>query len=391
MNSHRRVKTVCALLGALAAGGAAHADVRIGFSGPLSGPQAVVGQDQADGFALALEQLGGKLGGQATTVIKEDDQLKPEIGVQIVRKFLERDRVDAIVGLGYSNVLMATLRRLSESGVPAIATSAGPSPMAGSQCAANVFSVSFQNDGFGEAIGKLMQEKGYKNVYLMAPNYQAGKDMLAGFKRFYKGTVAEEVYTQVNQADYSAEITQLQSSKADALFMFYTGGMGVNFTKQLSQSGMVGKLPVYSTFTVDGANLPALRESAVGVVSGNMWDATLENAENARFVKTLIAKYQRVPSAYAATGYDAANLLDVAVRKVNGKVTDKPAFVAAVKAAGNEFKSVRGPFKFNTNNLPIQDYYAFEMVKDDGQIRGKLIATPLKDHKDAYYSACALK
>ena len=391
MNSHRRVKTACALLGALAAGGAAHADVRIGFSGPLSGPQAVVGQDQADGFALALEQLGGKLGGQATTVIKEDDQLKPEIGVQIVRKFLERDRVDAIVGLGYSNVLMATLRRLSESGVPAIATSAGPSPMAGSQCAANVFSVSFQNDGFGEAIGKLMQEKGYKNVYLMAPNYQAGKDMLAGFKRFYKGAVAAEVYTQVNQADYSAEITQLQSSKADALFMFYTGGMGVNFTKQLSQSGMVGKLPVYSTFTVDGANLPALRESAVGVVSGNMWDATLENAENARFVKTFIAKYQRVPSAYAATGYDAANLLDVAVRKVNGKVTDKPAFVAAVKAAGTEFKSVRGPFRFNVNNLPIQDYYAFEMVKDDGQIRGKLIATPLKDHKDAYYSACALK
>jgi branched-chain amino acid transport system substrate-binding protein len=391
MNSHCMVKTVCALLGALAAGGAAHADVRIGFSGPLSGPQAVVGQDQADGFTLALEQLGGKLGGQATTVIKEDDQLKPEIGVQIVRKFLERDRVDAIVGLGYSNVLMATLRRLSESGIPAIATSAGPSPMAGSQCAANVFSVSFQNDGFGEAIGKLMQEKGYKNVYLMAPNYQAGKDMLAGFKRFYKGTVAEEVYTQVNQADYSAEITQLQSSKADALFMFYTGGMGVNFTKQLSQSGMVGKLPVYSTFTVDGANLPALRESAVGVVSGNMWDATLDNPENARFVKTFIAKYQRAPSAYAATGYDAAQLLDVAVRKVNGKVTDKPAFVAAVKAAGSEFKSVRGPFKFNSNNLPIQDYYAFEMVKDDGQVRGKLISTPLKDHKDAYYSACALK
>jgi branched-chain amino acid transport system substrate-binding protein len=370
---------------------AALADVRIGFSGPLSGSQAVVGQDQLDGFMLGLEERANKLGGQTVVLLKEDDQLKPEVAAQLTRQFIERDKVDAIVGLGYSNIVMANLRRLTESGVVSLATSAGPSPMAGADCAANVFSVAYQNDGFGEAIGKLMQDKGFKNVYLLAPNYQAGKDMLAGYKRFYKGALAAEVYTQVGQTDYSAEITQLQAAKPDAIFAFYPGGMGVNFVKQLSQAGVVGKTPVYSTFTVDGVNLPALRDAAVGVVSGNMWSTTLNNPQNLKFVKAFEAKFQRSPSSYAAIGYDAASLLDAAVLKVRGNTGDKKAFAAAVKAAGAEFKSVRGPFRFNNNNMPVQNFYAFEMVKEGADYKSKLIATPLPDHKDAYATACTMK
>lgn len=388
MSSSIKAVLACSALGLCVA---AQADVKIGFSGPLSGSQAMVGQEQLDGFLLGLDLLGGKLGGQPTTVVKEDDQLKPEVGIQVLRQFLERDKVDALVGLGYSNIVMANLRRLKESGVVAIATGAGPSPLAGAECAANVFSTSFQNDGFGEAIGKLMADKGYRNVYLMAPNYQAGKDMLAGFKRFYKGPVAAEVYTQVNQTDYSAEITSLQAAKPDALFVFYTGGMGVNFVKQLSQAGLVGTLPVYSTFTVDGANLAALQDAAVGVVSSNMWDASLVTAENERFIKAFEAKYKRTPSAYAASAFDAAQILDVAVRKLNGKLDDKAAFAAAVHAAGAEIKSVRGPFKFNRNNLPIQNYYAFEITGSNGVYKSKLVATPLHDHEDAYVAACPLK
>ncbi|MDO9284306.1 MAG: ABC transporter substrate-binding protein, partial [Aquabacterium sp.] len=213
----------------------------IGLMAPLSGPQALVGQDQVDGFMLALEQRGGKLGGQATTVVKEDDQLKPEVGQQAVRKLIDKDKVAAIVGLSFSNVLMGSLPRLAESGVVAIATNAGPSPLAGAQCKANLFSMAWQNDGAAEAMGKFAQDRGLKRVYLMAPNYQAGKDMLAGFKRFYKGQVVDEVYTQVNQPDYSAEIAQLQSAKPEALFVFYPGGMGINFVKQMSQAGLAGK------------------------------------------------------------------------------------------------------------------------------------------------------
>jgi len=361
----------------------------IGFMAPLSGPVAVVGQDQVDGFMLALEQLGGKLGGQPATVLREDDQLKPEIGGQIVRKFIDKDKVDAIVGLSFSNVLMASMPRIAESGTVAIATNAGPSPVAGAGCKANVFSTAWQNDGAAEAMGKFAQDKGVKKVYLMAPNYQAGKDMMAGFKRYFKGQVVDEVYTQVNQPDYAAELAQLQAAKPDAVFVFYPGGMGVNFVKQMAQAGLMKSIPLYSVFTVDGTTLPALRDAAVGSVSGAMWDAALDTPENRKFVAAFEAKYKRTPSEYAATAYDAAQVLNIALAKA--KPGDNKALAAAVKAAGGEVKSVRGPFAFNNNNLPIQNYYAFETVKSGNTVTGKLVATPLVKQVDAYHAQCALK
>jgi len=376
------------LIAALVAASATAASANtIGLMAPLSGPQALVGQDQVDGFMLALEQRGGKLGGKVATVVKEDDQLKPEVGQQAVRKLIDKDKVDAIVGLSFSNVLMGSLPRIAESGVVAIATNAGPSPVAGAQCKANLFSMAWQNDGAAEAMGKFAQDRGIKRVYLMAPNYQAGKDMLAGFKRFYKGQVVDEVYTQVNQPDYSAEIAQLQAAKPEALFVFYPGGMGINFVKQMSQAGLGGKLPLYSVFTVDGTTLPSLREAAAGTISGGMYDAALDNAENRKFVAAFEAKYKRTPSLYAATGYDAANLLDIAFQKAGG---DPKKLAAAVKAAGSELKSVRGPFAFGKNNMPVQDYYAFETARDGSKLVTRLIGTPLKAHVDPYASQCTL-
>lgn len=376
-----------ALATALAASSVAASAATIGFMAPLSGPQALVGQDQLDGFLLAVDQLGGQLGGTAAKVLKEDDQLKPEVGQQIVRKLIDKDKVDAIVGLSFSNVLMGSLPRLAEAGVVAIATNAGPSPIAGAQCKANVFSMAWQNDGAAEAMGKFAQDRGIRRVYLMAPNYQAGKDMLAGFKRFYKGQVVDEAYTQVNQPDYSAEIAQLQAAKPDAVFVFYPGGMGINFVKQMSQAGLMGKLPLYSVFTVDGTTLPSLRDAAVGTVSATMYDAALDTPENRKFVAAFESRYKRTPSLYAAAGYDAAHLLDAALRKAGGDPKKLP---AAVKAAGGEFKSVRGPFRFNKNNMPVQNYYAFETVRDGGKVATKLVGTPLASHADAYAAQCNL-
>lgn len=390
MNTNLTLKAVMASACALTLQ-AAQADVVIGFSGPLSGPVAAVGQDQYDGFMLGIEQLGAKLGGQNVKVLREDDQLKPELGNQIARKFIDRDKVDAIVGLGFSNVLMASLPRIVESGTVAIATNAGPSPLAGKGCLPNVFSTAWQNDGTAEAMGKFAQDSNYKRVYLMAPNYQAGKDYIAGFKRFYKGEVADEVYTQVNQPDYSAEIAQLQAAGPDAVFAFYPGGMGVNFVKQFSQAGLSRKVPMMSAFTVDGTALPALRDAAVGVISGAMWDVALKTPGNVEFVAAFSKKYGRAPSHYAAVGYDTANLLNIAVGKVKGNTADKAAFAAAVKAAGAELKAVRGPFRFNTNNMPVQNYYAFQVVKEGTQVAVKQLGTPLSSHQDAYVSQCAPK
>jgi branched-chain amino acid transport system substrate-binding protein len=381
------------LIGACAAmllAAAAQAQVKIGFLASLSGPVAIVGQDQYDGFMLAIEQGGGKLGGQAVTVIKEDDQLKPEVGNQIVRKFLDKERVHAIVGLGFSNVMMASHKLIVDSGTVAIATNAGPSQVAGSACAANVFSVAWQNDGAAESMGKFMQEKGYKRVYLMAPNYQAGKDMILGFKRFFKGEVVDEVYTQLGQSDFSAEISQLQSARPDAVFAFYPAGIGINYIRQLSQAGLLAKLPNYSVFTVDGTTLPALREAAIGTTFGAMWDAALDTPENRAFVTAFNARYKRIPSEYAATGYDAARLLDAALSKAGAQFADKRALAAAVKAAGSQFKSVRGAFRFNKNNMPVQNYYAFQVVNEAGKAAVKLLGTSLTAHADAYQSKCAL-
>ena len=378
-----------AALAALASASAIASAATIGIMAPLSGPVAVVGQDQVDGFMLAVEQLGGKLGGKPATVIKEDDQLKPEIGGQIVRKFIDKDKVDAIVGLSFSNVMMASLPRIVESGTVAIATNAGPSPLAGAGCKANVFSTAWQNDGAAEAMGKFAQEKGVKRVYLMAPNYQAGKDMLTGFKRTFKGQIVDEVYTQVNQPDYAAELAQLQGAKPDALFVFYPGGMGVNFVKQMAQAGLMKSIPLYSVFTVDGTTLPGLRDAAVGSISGAMWDAALDTPENQKFVAAFESKYKRTPSEYAATAYDAAQVLNIALAKA--KPGDNKSLAAAVKAAGSEIKSVRGPFAFNNNNLPVQNYYAFETIKTSNGVGGKLIATPMTRQADAYHAQCALK
>jgi branched-chain amino acid transport system substrate-binding protein len=229
--------------------------------------------------------------------VKEDDQLKPEVGQQAVRKLIDKDKVDAIVGLSFSNVLMGSLPRLAESGVGAIATNAGPSPLAGAQCKANLFSMAWQNDGAVETMGKFAQDCSLKPVYLMPPNDQAGKDRLAGFKRVYKGQVVDVAYTQVNLSDYSAEIAQLQAARRDALFVFYPGGLGINFVKQVSQAGLSGKLPLYSVFTVEGMTLPSLREAAVGTISGGMYDAALDNPENRKFVAAFEAKYKRTEAA----------------------------------------------------------------------------------------------
>jgi len=390
MNTNRTLKHL-ALAASVLGLSAAHAEIKIGFTGPLSGPVAAVGQDQYDGFLLGIEMLGKKLGGEEVSVIREDDQLKPELGNQIARKLIDRDKVDAIVGLGFSNVLMASLPRIVESGTVAIATNAGPSPIAGAGCLPNVFSTAWQNDGTAEAMGKFAQDSGYKRVYLMAPNYQAGKDYIAGFKRHYKGQVLDEVYTQVNQPDYSAEIAQLQAAGPDAVFVFYPGGMGVNFVKQFSQAGLMKKTPLLSAFTVDGTTLPSLRDAAVGAISGAMWDVALKTPGNAEFVAAFNKKFGRVPSLYAAVGFDTANLLDIAVRKVKGNTADKAKWTAAVKAAGAELKSVRGPFRFNANNMPVQNYYAFQTVKDGANITVKQLGTPLPEHQDPYVAQCKAK
>jgi branched-chain amino acid transport system substrate-binding protein len=367
-----------------------YAQVKIGFIGTLSGPGAAIGQDQYDAFMLVVEQNGGKLGGTPVQVIKEDDQLKPDVAVQVAQKLIEKDKVSIVTGVTFSNVMMAVHKPITSAGIFLIGSNAGPVQITGAGCSPYFFSTSWNNDQLHEAAGQLAMNFGYKNVYLMAPNYQAGKDALSGFKRNYKNGISDEVLTQINQPDYSAEIAQLQAAKPDAVFVFYPGGMGVNFVKQYRQAGLLGKLPLLSVSTIDGSTLPALKEIAVGAITSSPYSPDLDNDANKKFVAAFKKRYNRDPSFFAAQSYDAAQLLDSALIKVKGNVTDKEAFRAALKLA--DFKSVRGPFKFNNNQFPIANFYRVDVVKDgSGNAVFANKGIILENHKDSFASLCAMK
>ncbi len=385
-----KLSGVVLALGLMTLGGAAQAQIKIGFLATMSGPAGALGQDQYDAFMLGIEHAGGKLGGQAVQVIREDDQLKPDLGVQLAQKLIERDKVNLITGVTFSNVMMAVHKPITDAGVLLLGSNAGPTPITGKGCSPMYFSTSWNNDSLHESMGQHATDAGYKRVYLLAPNYQAGKDALSGFKRFYKGTVIDEVYTQVNQPDYSAEIAQLQAANPDAIYVFYPGGMGVNFVKQYRQAGLLGKIPMLSTSTVDGTTLPALKDLALGAVTGSPYSPDLDNPENKKFVADFQAKYKRLPSLYAAQSYDAAMLLNSALTKTGGKTDNKEALRAALKAA--DFKSVTGPFKFNNNQFPIRNFYRVDVAKNAaGEAAFVNKGVALKDHADAYHKECPLK
>ena len=388
MKAYLKSAALAALFGSTLA--LAQTPVKIGFMAELSGPQGALGQDQYDAFMMVVQANGGKLGGVPVEILKEDSQLKPEVAVQIVDKLIERDRVPIITGLTFSNVLMAVFKKVVDKEVFLIGSNAGPSPIAGAQCSPYFYSTSWQNDQQAEVVGKYASDKGFKRIVAMAPNYQAGKDFVAGFKRYYKTPLANEIYTSLSQQDYSAELAQVQSANPDAVFVFYPGGLGVNFVKQYAQAGLKGKYPLLNISTTDGINLPAQGDAALGAVLGTAWGPDFKNAQNQKFVADFEAKFKRIPSQYAAQAYDSALLLDSAIAKVKGNVADKKAFMAALRAA--DFKSIRGDFKFNVNGYPIQDLHVFEVAKDDkGRNSLKTLATPLKADKDGYFDKCALK
>jgi branched-chain amino acid transport system substrate-binding protein len=380
--------TIAALF--IAAAAQAQAPIKIGFMAELSGPQGALGKDQLDAFMMVVEANGGKLGGVPVQIIREDSQLKPEVAVQIVDKLIEKDNVPIITGVTFSNIMMAVHKKVVEKQVFLIGSNAGPSPIAGAQCSPFFYSASWQNDQQAEVVGKYAHDKNIDKVVTIAPNYQAGKDFVAGFKRYYQTPVVAELWPAVTQQDFSAEIAQIQAANPKAVYAFMPGGLGINFVKQWAQAGLKGKIALLTTSTTDGIGLPAMGDAGLGVISGTFWGPDFANAANQKFVKDFEAKYKRIPSQYAAQAYDSALLLDSAIAKVKGNVADKAAFQVALKAA--DFKSVRGDFKFNNNNFPIQDFHMFEAIKDgQGRYTLKTIATPLKADKDAYFDKCAMK
>jgi branched-chain amino acid transport system substrate-binding protein len=348
----------------------------------------VLGQQARDGFQLAVKDLGGKLGGREVDVIVVDDELKPDVAVTKVKGLLERDKVDFVVGPIFSNVAVAVHKPIVDANTFYVSVNAGPSNLAGKSCNPYFFATSYQNDQNHEVLGKVAQDRGYKRVYLLAPNYQAGKDALAGFKRHYKGEIVEESYVPLNSLDFQSELAKIASMSPDAIFTFMPGGMGVNLVKQYRAAGLADRIPFLSAFTVDESTLPAQQDAAIGMLGGSNWAPNLDTPGNKKFVAAYEAAYNSVPGSYSMHAYDAALLIDSALKSTGGKMDNKDAVRAAIRKA--DFKSLRGDFKFGQNGFPVQDFYLVKAAKrSDGKFQTEIVEKVFDDYTDAYAKDCA--
>ena len=352
---------------------------KVGMITTLSGGGSGLGIDVRDGFLLALK------GNDNIEVVIEDDQRKPDIAVQLADKMIQSEKVDILTGIIWSNLAMAVVPAAVNQGKIYLSPNAGPSALAGAGCHENYFNVAWQNDNLHEAAGGYANSEGYKNSFIMAPNYPAGKDALTGYKRFYEGELAGEIYTKLGQKDYAAEIAQIRASGADSVFFFLPGGMGIGFMKQFAQSGI--DLPVVGpAFSFDQGILQAVGAAAMGVKNTSQWSKDLTNDANVKFVADFQAEYGRLPSLYASQGYDTANLLASALDSAG--INDQDAFRKALKKA--DFASTRGDFSFDTNNHPIQDIYVREVIKEGDVFTNKIVATGLKSRSNAYVDKCKM-
>jgi branched-chain amino acid transport system substrate-binding protein len=383
--------TAASLL-AVAPAAAQQKSVKIGFISTFSGPVAAIGNDMRNSFELALEHMGRKMGGLPVEVIYEDDGFKPEVGKQKTEKLIESDKVDFITGYIWSNVLLASVKPALDSKTFLISANAGPHQLAGEGCSPFFFSTSWQNDQTPQAMGLYMNQKGVKTVYLIGPNYAAGKDMLAGVASTFKGKViGQELTKWPDQLDFSAELAKAKDAKPDAIFVFYPGAAGAQFLNQYVQSGLKGQIPLYTAFTIDELTLPRQKDTALGVPGAQQWVNDLPNETNKKFVSDYRKKHPGLsPTFYGAQSYDAANLIASAVAATKGNLSDKAAVQKAMEKA--DFKSVRGNFKYGNNHFPIQNFYLQEAVKDqEGNYALKTVATIVENDQDRFHDKCPMK
>jgi len=378
---------------AFAFGAQAANELKIGYLSTLSGPAGAIGVEVRDGFNLAVKMAGGKLGGLPTEVVFADDTLNPEVGKQLAERLLKRDRVNLMTGVIFSNVMLAAWPTIQEGKVFYIAPNSTPTRITGPGCTPQFVSASWPNEGHHEAAGRYAKSRGFKNAYLIAPNYPAGQDATTGFKRGYGGTIQAEVYTKLNQLDYSAELAQIRAAKPAALYAFLPGGMGINFIKQFVAAGLSAEVPlVVPGFAADQDIIRAVGEPMLGIFDTSHWAYDLDNDANRRFVAAFEKEYKRIPSLFAEQGYTTALLIDNAVRAVKGKIEDEKGFHKALMTAPARFKSPRGDWKFAHNGTPVQDYYLRVVAKDSqGRLVNKKIATVVSGLGDFWAKDCKMK
>jgi len=377
--------TALTLIATLIAPGASAQTLNIAVVTTLTGPQAPLGEQIRDGFQLALDQHGGKLGGMTVDLTIVDDELKPDVAVTKIRGLMESKRQDFVIGPVFSVVKAAIFKPVTGGGAYLISPNAGLSTFAGKACSPDLFVTSYQNDQPHSISGQFATDKGYKRAFIIAPNYQAGRDALNGFKSRFKGEVVNEDYVPLNQMDMQSEIAKIADAKPDVVYVFLPGGLGISFVKQYRQAGLT-TIPVLSTFTVDESTLPAQGDAAIGFYTGTNWAPNSDNAANKAFEPAFEKRFGYVPATYAAQAFDTANLIDSAVRVAGN---DHAKLRAALEKA--DFASVRGSFRFGSNHYPIQDFYLAKVAKRaDGKLQTEIVSKVLSNDVDPYAAECKM-
>jgi branched-chain amino acid transport system substrate-binding protein len=366
------------------------AKLKIGLITTLSGPGGYLGQDIRDAFQLAVDLEGGTLGGAPVQVVVEDDAFKPAQAKEIADRFYKSEGIRLFTGIVFSNILAAAVPDLLDSDAVYVSPNAAPSTFSGKDCNRNYYVVSWNNDSLHEAGGANAQRLGYKRMMLLAPNYQAGKDALTGFKRMFKGEIVKEIYTRLDQTDYAAEMAQIRDAKPDAVYQFHPGGLGIAFMRQYQQAGLLGQIPMtVAEPSMDSTIVTALGDAAIGVTVASHWNTDFDNAANKLFVSAFMKKYNRIPTSYASQGYDAALAIAASLKGTGGKFSGPEAFRTAMLPA--KFDSVRGYFAFGPNQHPIQNWYALAVEKGaDGKPGLHTKDQILTHYGDAYSAQCKL-
>jgi len=383
------VAATCSGLTALGAQAQAQTPVRIGFLTTLSTPAGYIGEDERDGFMLAVREEGGKLGGVPVQVQIEDDALKPANAKQTADKMVQ-DGIRLFTGINFSNVLVAVAPTVLQSGGTYVSLNAGPSTYAGKGCQPGYFSVAFQNDSYSDSAGIAANELGYKRMVLLAPNYQAGRDALNGFKSTYKGEVLGEIYTKLDQSDFSVELARIRELKPDAIFQFHPGGAGINLAKQYANSGLAQSVPMITPiYSMDRRMLAATGNAGRGFYTTGIWSVAFDSANSKKFVQDFKAAYGRIPTDYAMQAYDTAQWIASGLKAVGGDLNKTADFRAAMRKA--DFSSLRGKFALNTNQHPIQDLYLMRIEKNaQGELAPKVVRKIVSDDRDSYAAACKM-
>jgi branched-chain amino acid transport system substrate-binding protein len=366
-------------------------ELRIGFVNTTTGSLAVIGAHMENGWKLGLDsegwaKNGDKLGGVSAKVSYADDQSKTDVGVREVERMIKSDRVQVIAGVLVSNVMMAINKTVFEANVSLLSTNAGPAPLAGELCNPLFVSASFMNDQNAEATGELATKDGVKTVYMMAPNFQAGKDNLAGFQRTYKGKIVGSALYKLGESDFQADFAKVRAEAPEAVYVFAPGSMGISFLKQWQSTGLGKTIKLYTLYVIDYATLPAIGDAAIGTVMTSHWNPDFDHPRNKDFIKAYIAKFNHHPSLFAAAGYDGIRAIAAAAKTLGAKVEEPGAVARQIRKSG--LASVRGDLKYNVNGFPIQPYWKIEIVAGSDGKPIKKGREMVFERKDSFWEKC---